>query len=393
MKVKANLFKNTKTNTYYIILNYQNKYNERKQKWIPTKISIKGNNKRLANEKLEEIKSHYEDYIPNDELLSQNAEENKLFSIYIKDWLKNYKNQLEENTFYSYSIIVNRTSKYFEDKKITLKNLKPSDIQTYYNYLFSLGLGTNSVLHHHAIIRRCLNIAFNLEIISSNPADKLQRPKKSQFIGDYYSIEELEKLFKVAKDDPLEIVILLASFYGLRRSEILGLTYSACNFTNNTLTIKRKVIETIVDEERTIILKDKTKNSSSYRSLPLIPQIKDALLKHKSKIEHNMKLLGNGYNKQYKDYICVDSTGKIFRPEYITDHFSLLLKRNGLRHIRFHDLRHSAASNLLNNGVSMKAIQEYLGHSTFSTTANTYSHLESNAKLIAANTLANIIKF
>ena len=110
MKVKANLFKNTKTNTYYIILNYQNKYNERKQKWIPTKISIKGNNKRLANEKLEEIKSHYEDYIPNDELLSQNAEENKLFSIYIKDWLKNYKNQLEENTFYSYSIIVNRTS-------------------------------------------------------------------------------------------------------------------------------------------------------------------------------------------------------------------------------------------------------------------------------------------
>ena len=259
--------------------------------------------------------------------------------------------------------------------------------------MFSLGLGTNSVLHHHAIIRRCLNIAFNLEIISSNPADKLQRPKKSQFIGDYYSIEELEKLFKVAKDDPLEIVILLASFYGLRRSEILGLTYSACNFTNNTLTIKRKVIETIVDEERTIILKDKTKNSSSYRSLPLIPQIKDALLKHKSKIEHNMKLLGNGYNKQYKDYICVDSTGKIFRPEYITDHFSLLLKRNGLRHIRFHDLRHSAASNLLNNGVSMKAIQEYLGHSTFSTTANTYSHLESNAKLIAANTLANIIKF
>lgn len=104
-------------------------------------------------------------------------------------------------------------------------------------------------------------------------------------------------------------------------------------------------------------------------------------------------MCGDSYNKEYKDYICVNAIGKIFRPEYITDHFSLLLKNKGLRHIRFHDLRHSCASLLLARGIPMKAIQEWLGHSTYSTTANLYTHLESNTKNISANALAEAINF
>lgn len=85
--------------------------------------------------------------------------------------------------------------------------------------------------------------------------------------------------------------------------------------------------------------------------------------------------------------------GKLFRPEYVTDHFRLLLKNNGLRHIRFHNLRHSCASLLLAKNVPMKAIQEWLGHSTYSTTANLYTHLESNTKNISANVLSEAITF
>ena len=117
------------------------------------------------------------------------------------------------------------------------------------------------------------------------------------------------------------------------------------------------------------------------------------MLLHKKKIENNKKLCGDSYNKKYKDYICVDNTGKIFRPEYITDHFSLLLTKQKLRHIRFHDLRHSCASLLLAKNIPMKAIQEWLGHSTYSTTANLYTHLESNTKNVSANVLANAISF
>ena len=129
-----------------------------------------------------------------------------------------------------------------------------------------------------------------------------------------------------------------------------------------------------------MLLKDKTKNKSSYRSLPLLPIIAEVLKKHKEKIKENKKICGDSYITDYEDYICVDSMGKLFRPEYVTDHFRLLLKNNNLRHIRFHNLRHSCASFLLSIGVPMKAIKEWLGYSTYSTTANFYIHLEDNYK-------------
>ena len=108
-----------------------------------------------------------------------------------------------------------------------------------------------------------MQTAVKLDVITSNPADKIERPKKEQFIGDRYTLDELKVLFEVSKNDPLHLVILIASFYGLRRSEVLGLKWSAFDFVNNTITIKHKVIETIVDDKRTILLKDKTKNKSS----------------------------------------------------------------------------------------------------------------------------------
>ena len=118
-------------------------------------------------------------------------------------------------------------------------------------------------MHYHANIRKSLDSAMKLDIIQSNPVDKIERPKKKQFIGDCYDLEELQTLFEKSKDDPLEIVIQIASFYGLRRSEVLGLKWSAFDFVNDTITIKHKVVEKIVDDKRTILLKDKTKNVSA----------------------------------------------------------------------------------------------------------------------------------
>ena len=364
-----------------------------KQK-IPYVFTEKGNNKRLANQKLEEVKRDYKKYLPAECSLETNEAE-KCFEIYFDEWIENYKHQIEEDTYDSYRTVVNKTMEYFRGKNIKLKDLKPIHIQHFYDSLYKKGLGGNTILHYHANIRKALEDAMKLDIIPSNPADKIQRPKKEQFIGDVYTIDELQVLFEESKGDPLKIVILIASFYGLRRSEVLGLKWSAFDFINNTITIKHKVIETIVDDKRILLLKDKTKNSSSYRSLPLVLEIKEKLLEHKKKIENNRKLCGDSYNKEYKDYICVDVTGKIFRPEYITDHFAIIMKNNKdkLRKIRFHDLRHSCASLLLARGIPMKAIQEWLGHSTYSTTANLYTHLDSNTKNISANALAEAIIF
>lgn len=388
MNVTASL--QEKRGIYQVVLSYKDNLNKRKQKWISTGLYVKGNNKRLANKKLEEIKQNYDKYIPHS--ITKDETKDKLFENYMKDWLESYKHNLEENTYDSYFTIITKISEYFSGKNITLESLKPIHIQEFYNSLYKKGLSTNTVLHYHANIRKALSIAVKLDIIPSNVADKIERPKKSQFIGDFYSLDELQLLFEKAKNDSLEIVILITSFYGLRRSEVLGLKWSSIDFEKNIITIKHKVVQRNAKKNRTMLLKDKTKNKSSYRSLPLLPIIADILKKHKEKIKENKKICGDSYITDYEDYICVDSIGKLFRPEYITDHFKLLLKNNGLRNIRFHDLRHSCASLLLSKGVPMKAIQEWLGHSTYSTTANFYTHLEDNYKTESANVLANYLK-
>ncbi|MBQ8044054.1 MAG: site-specific integrase [Clostridia bacterium] len=165
------------------------------------------------------------------------------------------------------------------------------------------------------------------------------------------------------------------------------------DFDNLTFTIKHTVTITNTEgNNRKLECKDKTKNKSSYRSLPLLDNITERLLELKEKQEAFKKAFGKSYNKQYLDYVFVNPEGKLFRPDYITRHFSLLLAKIGMKRIRFHDLRHSCASLLLTKGIPMKAIQEWLGHSNFSTTANLYAHLDVNSKKASADVLVNALK-
>ena len=389
MNITASL--QIKNNIYQVVLNYKDINGKRKQKWVSTGLSEKGNNKRLANQKMQEILADFKETMN----CTTSKNNKKLFTLYLKEWLLDIKNTIEENTYDSYKVIVNKTCDYFKDKNILLNELKPADIQKFYTYLYSKELTGNTVLHYHNLIRKALQTALRLDLILSNPADRVERPKKEQFIGSFYSQTELNTLFSLIKDDPLKIVIYLASFYGLRRSEVLGLKWDAFDFENKTITIKHKAIQGKKDNKIVVILKDKTKNQSSYRTLPLVDEIIVLLKEHQKQIDENKKLCGNSYNKKYLDYVCVDSVGKIFRPEYVTDHFTLIMNKNKdiLRKIRFHDLRHSCASLLLAKGIPMKEIQDWLGHSTYSTTANIYAHLEKDTKNKSANVLSNTLTF
>ena len=123
------------------------------------------------------------------------------------------------------------------------------------------------------------------------------------------------------------------------------------------------------------------------RTLPLVPFVKERLLAVKAEQDNNRRLCGKSYNKKYAGYVCINEIGDLIKPHYVTEQFPKLLEANGLRHIRFHDLRHSCASLMLANGVPMKQIQEWLGHSDFSTTANIYAHLDYSSKLTSADAM------
>ena len=389
MKVKATL--QDKRGIYQVVLSYADANGIRKQKWISTGLPVKGN-KRIALEKLEEIKNNFILNMEETTNIERNNDmANKPFEVYMKDWLDSMKGHIEEDTYDSYSTVVYKIKEYFELLHIRLKDLKPIHIHNYYVSLYNRGLSPNTVLHYHANIRKALQTAVKLDLIPSNPADRVERPKKEKFIGKFYSNKELNQLFDVIKGDPIEVIILLTSFYGLRRSEAMGLKWSSFNFEENTFSIKHKVIETIVDNQRVILLKDTVKNKSSFRTLPLVPEIKEKLLKHKEEIDKNRDIYKKYYNTKYLDYLAVKPDGNIIRPDYVSKHFEDILKANGLRKIRFHDLRHSCASLLLARGVSMKEIQEWLGHSNYSTTANYYAHLENESKQKLADVLSKTL--
>ena len=146
-----------------------------------------------------------------------------------------------------------------------------------------------------------------------------------------------------------------------------------------------------IDGKCEIVCADRAKTKSSLRSLPLVSNIREKLLALREQQKENRRVCGNCYSKKYDGYVFVDAMGNIFNPRSVTANFSKLLEQNGLRHIRFHDLRHSCASLLLANDVPLKQIQEWLGHSDIGTTANIYSHLDYKSKITSANVMDNIL--
>lgn len=381
-----------KNGKYHAVINYKDDTGKRKQKWQSTHLPVKGN-KKLAMQKAEEMRKEFEQEL---ELKNTNSTSHVLKGIlfvdYMKNWLKIIKPTIELNTYGSYEQMVNyRITNYFTTNKIRLKELQPINIQDFYTYLLNDGLSSNTVIHYHAIIRKALDYAFKMNMIVSNPADKVQRPKIEQFIGNFYNENELNTLFEISKRDPLELVIFLTAFYGLRRSEIAGLKWNAIDFENNTITIKHTIVQVSIKGKRQVLGKDRTKNKTSYRTLPLVPEAAEILKKFKQMQENNKRLFKKDYNLKYEEYVCVDSLGNIIKPDFITKHFKRLLKNSGLKIIRFHDLRHSCASLLLARGIPLKEIQAWLGHSNFNTTANIYAHLDTNVKQKSANILSNIL--
>ena len=197
----------------------------------------------------------------------------------------------------------------------------------------------------------------------------------------------MEELFQAARGSRLELIIQFAAFYGLRRSEVLGLRWDAVDFEAGTLTIRHIVTSANIEGKHILIQADRAKTKSSLRTLPLVAGFAQRLKELKEQQEYNVRLCGNCYNKKYKGYLFVDEMGNLILPNTVSESFGKLLKAHGLRKIRFHDLRHSCASLLLKQRVPMKQIQEWLGHSDISTTANIYAHLDSQSKQLSAATM------
>ena len=371
---------------YYAVLNYTDYQGNRKSKWIATGLTVKGNKKR-AEAILMDARRNFQEEAP------PRMEAKTLFADFLEQWLEITKDSIAVPTYASYSTLSNSVIiPYFRKLGTTLEELAAKDIQQFYLEQRKRVSGS-TVIHYHAIIHKALKYAVKLDLIATNPADRVERPKKERYVASFYDADEVNALFQAARGTNLEIPILLGAFYGLRRSEVIGLKWDAIDFERNTITVQHTVTSCNVDGKNMLVAADRTKTKSSMRTLPLVPFMKERLLQQKKVQAENRKLCGRSYVKDYLGYVCVNEIGAILKPNYISTSFPKLLENNGLRHIRFHDLRHSCASLMLANGVPMKQIQEWLGHSDFSTTANIYAHLDYSSKLHSADVMLSSLGF
>lgn len=371
-----------KNGLYYIVLSYLDEAGKRRNKWIATKLPIKGNKKR-AEEML--LKARREFNIPKRQ--DQLAE--VLFADYLEEWVEIAKYSIQRSTYASYKNLMNSSIlPHFRKLGVTLAGLKPAHIQAYYGQELQR-VKAVTVIHYHAIIRRALQYAMKTDLIPTNPADKVERPRKERFNASFYDSAEVNQLFDVVKGHKLELPVLFAAFYGLRRSEAVGLKWNAIDLKQNTITIRHTVLAYNLDGKSITEERDMTKSKASLRTLPLVPAFRERLLRVKEEQAEYRRLCGRCYNTDFLEYICVDEMGNRIKPNYVSSSFGKFLDKHGLRRVRYHDLRHSCASLLLANGVSMKQIQEWLGHSDVSTTANIYAHLDFNSKISSAEALVN----
>lgn len=323
-----------KNGKYYAVLNYKNAGGQRKTKWISLGLPEKGN-KRKAEAELARLRAEFE---PPKEVGDLSSD--MLFADYLLEWLEIAKGRLAHATYGAYQGLLKSTIvPYFRKKKLTLRELEARHLQMFYSEMLRR-VTPNTVIHYHAVIHSALKYAVKTDMLIQNVADKVDRPRKNSFQPVFLSADEMQKMFEALRGTKLELPVLVAAFYGLRRGEVVGLKWDAIDFERDTITIKHIVTNAKIDGKCEIVCADRAKTKSSLRSLPLVSNIREKLLALREQQKENRRVCGNCYSKKYDGYVFVDAMGNIFNPRSVTANFSKLLEQNGLRHIRFHDLRH-----------------------------------------------------
>lgn len=373
-------FLRIKKGRYYTIIKYDDATGKRRTKEKATGIEVKRGNKKLAKEILAERLNEYRN------AYCLETVDNIYFEEYLEQWMKQVKKEVRDSTYYTYQIQMNKhILPYFKTKHILLSDLKIRDIQRYYQHEMDEGRDVGTVKKYHANIHKALDAAVRDELIPVNPSDKVVFPKKQKKKLNPYTAEEAEALFKAVSGTKMEVPVKLATMFGLRREEVLGLRWSAIDFKENTVKIDHTCI--LIGAEAVNV--NRTKNESSNRTLYMTDETASYLKSIKKRQRENQLRLGEEY--VYTDYVCVDEYGQQIKPSYISQAFGKILKKNGLRHIRFHDLRHTCASLLLNQGYELTDVSSMLGHSTITTTADIYGHTDEKRMRDIAEKMGSVL--
>jgi integrase len=375
-----------KKGNYYIVLSYRDKTGKRKTKWVSTHLPVK-NNKYRANAMIPEVLEKYA-YLETEEITSKTG-----VAKYALDWLNRKKNGIGQSTYERYQLTVEKhIAPWFAERRLNMRDVKPRHIVEFYNEKSSRGrkngkggLACATMKSMGGVLRTIFNSAVIDGTVNRNPALNIPIPvrenkgENNKYV--FLNQEQANAVIKAFDGHELQPVVYMTLYYGLRKSEVLGLKWNSVDFDANTVKIRHTVVK-----NRSIIAKDSTKAQAGRRTFELLPEVKEMLLSLKANQEAEQRLFGDCYENK-DGYVFVWEDGKLFRPDSVTRGFQRVLKNKGLPHMRFHDLRHSTASILYDIGWDVKRIQEWLGHADIETTANIYLHISNSRKCAMAKDL------
>jgi len=285
------------------------------------------------------------------------------FSNYVERWLRVQETACKETTAATYRGYAQRyVLPALGDLRVC--DFKRVHLQAFADDLLEQELSVSSVRKILVVVYGALREAYCDDAITTDFRNAVRLPKARKFEGAAYTAEEAVRLLEAAAEEgePLRAAVVLALCYGLRRSEVLGMRWKDVDFEAGVL----RVCNTVVQDGGIKIESERTKTEKSRRVIPLIPETVPYLKQLKERQETSGLEL---------DKICCWPDGDEVRGDFLTRALHKVQRRADLREIRFHDLRHSAASLLIGAGVSAKAVQEFLGHEDIQTTLGTYTHL------------------
>ncbi len=304
---------------------------------------------------------------------------------FLTQWLEDHKGAIRIRTYERYEELA-RLHILPALGHHPLQKLTPQHIQAFYTKKLKEGLSPTTVNLLHALLHKALDDAVRLSAVTRNASDAASAPSRAHYEIQPFSIEQAQQFLVAARGHSMEALFVLAITTGMRRGEILAIKWQDVQFERNMLQVRR--IFTRQPGNRYIEAKPKTEKSR--RSILLAPIVVALLKQHRTRqLEARLKA---GSQWQERDLVFCTSLGTPLNPNKVVDRFKTLLKRAGLPEIRFHDLRHSAATILLSMEVHPKVVQELLGHNQISMTMDIYSHVLPTMQKDAVSKLNNALQ-
>jgi integrase len=296
---------------------------------------------------------------------------------YLTYWLENrLRVRARPRSYESFEILIRRHIAPALGK-IPLRDLQPSAIQKFLNEKSNAGLSAQTVCHLRTVLRSALNQALKENAIARNPAMLVDPPRIPDREIHPLSPDDARQLLQAVEQDRLQAIYTVALSLGLRRGEVLGLKWSDINFEAKTLSVARSLQR--ISGKLTEV---ETKTKRSRRTLVMPEVVIASLRRHRARQAQERLVVGPDWSDA--DLVFTTELGTPIDPRNLLRSYKRILKNSNLPKARFHDLRHSAASLLLAQGVQLRTIMEILGHSSIALTANLYSHVLDNLKRDAA---------